>query len=118
MGITSSRSHLRANAVEFLDNVLNSHLKKFIIPIVETSSVNLLIDQSQELFGFDIPSEPECFTQLLEGNDNWLKVCSMYLMSELHETQCISGIENLLNDSDPIVMETAEFALTKLGRLN
>jgi AAA family ATP:ADP antiporter len=118
MGITSSRSHLRANAVEFLDNVLNSHLKKFIIPIVETSSVNLLIDQSQELFGFDVPSEPECFTQLLEGNDNWLKVCSMYLMSELHETQCISGIENLLNDSDPIVMETAEFALTKLGRLN
>ena len=113
-GITSNMTDLRANAIEFLDNVLNSHFKKFIIPIVETSSINVMMDQVQELYGFGIPTETDCFKMLLEGNDNWLKVCSMYLIAEQKDLDCISNIERLQNNPDPIVKETADYSLEKL----
>lgn len=44
-GITNKKKDLIANAIEFLDNVLDSNLKKFIIPIVETQALGYLIDE-------------------------------------------------------------------------
>jgi len=112
-GVVNERSDLRANAVEFLDNVLDTNLKKVILPIVETQSVDTLIDITRELHGFEIPSENGCLVSLLKGDDNWLKVCTLYLIAELRNRELLPEVEKFVNDPDPIVKETAEYTIRK-----
>lgn len=113
-GVRSNQSHLRANAVEFLDNILDSNLKKFIIPMVETSSPDTLAALSWEFFGFGVPSQRECFNFILDGDDSWLKVCALYLIGETKDSETIESVREMESDPDPLVKETAIFCLNKL----
>lgn len=79
-GVTSEREEARENAVEFLDNVLNHHLKKAILPMIE--------QQSLDGFAGDLPDEyaPDVFdsledslVSLIEGDDAWLSACALYV---------------------------------------
>lgn len=117
-GIRSNKSDLRANAVEFLDNVLNFDLKRFIIPIVESDSYSNLIDKSQEFFGFKIQDERDCLTMLLKGDDDWLKSCALYLLAALNNDDCVDLITQMSQNPNPIVRETAGFALDRLRAVN
>ncbi len=118
LGIVSKIKILRANAIEFLDNVLDSKLKSFIIPIVESQSVEYIINQMKGLFESELPSESGCYTLLLEGNDNWLKVCALYSIAESNESQCVQYVRPHLNNTDPVVKETAEYTMKKLKTMS
>lgn len=114
LSIKSDKSDLRANAVEFLDNVLDFELKKFIIPIVEKNPYNYLVEKSGEFFGFSLPDENDCLALLLKGNDMWLKSCALFLLAELKNDQCLDLMKPLRNDANPVVSETAGYALNKV----
>ncbi len=114
LSIKSNKSDLRANAVEFLDNVLDFNLKRFIIPIVEKNSYDYMVEKSREFFGLQIPSETDCLTILLHGDDDWLKSCALFLVAELKNDQCLKSIEEMRNYTNYIVRETAEYALNRL----
>ena len=114
-GIRSKKTDLRANAVEFLDNILDFNLKRFIIPIIESDSYDYLVEKSQEFFGFNISSEIDCLTVLLKGDDIWLKSCALYLLAELKNKECISYIETLKESEHKIISETASYALQHLS---
>lgn len=115
LGVVSNKIDLRANAIEFLDNILDSDFKKLIIPIVEENLPVHLIQKSHALFGFAVPSEIECMEFLLDGNDNWLKACTVHLLAEMKSDYCKNYIQRLVNDSDPIVKETAVFYFERIG---
>lgn len=108
---------LRINAVEFLDNLLDTGLKRVIIPIVETTILDALIDDVLKKFDIQIPSEFECFTSLLSGDDNWLKVCVLDLIALSKESRYIPFIGKLIDNSSPAVTEKARFVLTEIGIL-
>jgi AAA family ATP:ADP antiporter len=116
LGIKSKITDLRANAIEFLDNILDFNLKRFIIPIVESDTTDYLAEKGQELFGFEISTETECLTLLLNGNDDWLKSCALFLLAELNNKKCISQIEALKTSNHLIVSETANYALNNLSQ--
>lgn len=118
LGVKSRRSHLRANSVEFLDNILEPNLKKILIPLIETATSEILLDKTKELFGFDIPSEPECYDSLLKENDNWLKICTIHLLAEMSYNKAIDTIAELVDDSDLLVSETAKYFFSKVGISN
>lgn len=115
LGVKSDRSNLIANSVEFLDNILESDLKKIFIPIIESVSVEILLNRAKELFGFDIPSEAESLALILRSDDNWLKVCALYLMTELRHGKSIDVAMTLLDDPDDTVKEAAQYYLDKTG---
>ncbi len=113
--IISSQSHVGANAIEFLDNILDPDLKKHIIPIVDRSptlekideKINRNLHQSFEL---------EAFKRILQSDDNWLKACVLYLMAESLTSEPEWIIKELTSDPDPIVQETARFAVNKIKK--
>lgn len=110
-GIVSSREDARANAVEFLDNILDSGLKKSILPIVESRQMEAMIDSYREPGGVDHRSAEESLLSLLDGNDPWLQVCLLYFLAQRKEKSAGNSIARLVNSSDQTVRETAEFAL-------
>ena len=116
--IRSKKPDLQANAVEFLDNILDFNMKKLIIPIAESNSYSYLTGKGRELFGLEISSEMDCLTILLEGDDSWLRSCTLYLLGELRNTQCIQQVKSLTKNRNQIVSETAEYALNKLALAN
>lgn len=113
-GVMSQKNELRANAIEFLDNVLDSNLKKFIIPIVESNSPFSLIRKSQLPEMIENATANDCLGAILNGDDSWLRVCALYLIAEQRSEECIGEIGKFMNDSDPMVQETARLAMRKL----
>jgi AAA family ATP:ADP antiporter len=114
-GIKSQKADLRANAVEFLDNILDFNLKRLIIPIVESKSFDSLVYKSHELFGFEVPSETDCLQLLLNGEDNWLKSCALFLLAFLKQRDCIAMVKKLTSDSDFVVRETANYTFERMS---
>ncbi len=114
-GISSSKPDVRVNAVEFLDNVLESDLKKIIIPIVETTMISSVIDKTLEQFGLKIKSEHECLTTLLSSEDTTLQIRTLYLVSQLKDEKYLPFIGSLVNSPDPKVRKMAGFALKHIG---
>lgn len=116
--IKSKKPDLQANAIEFLDNVLDFNVKKFVIPIVESNSYSYLTAKGRELFGLEISSESDCFTILLDSDDAWLRSCALYLLAELKNSACIHRVKQLIQNRNQIVRETAEYALNRFQLAN
>jgi AAA family ATP:ADP antiporter len=114
LGIKSNKSNLRANSLEFLDNILEMNLKRILIPIVETSKAGIQSINTQKLFGFTIPAESECFSLILQSDDNWLKVCTLYLIATLRFNTFIDSVVKLTDAPDPMVKETAQYCLKRI----
>lgn len=114
LGIVSNKADLRANAVEFLDNILDVDIKRLIIPIVEETVPYRLFEKTRHLFDFDFSTERESLDYLLNGEDNWLKVCAVYYIAEMRIKGYMDDISKLVDDSDPVVKETALYCLEQM----
>lgn len=118
LAVKSNRSDLIANSVEFLDNILDSNLKKIFIPIVESVSLEILLNKTKEFFGFSTPSESESMNLILQSDDNWLKTCVLHLMTELNDNKSFDTAIAFLGDPDLMVKEAAKHYLGKVDLQN
>lgn len=114
LGIVGRSPLSRANAIEYLDNVLASDLKKYIIPIVETMDTKPAErPQSWKTTG-DIQSMEKVYDHLLKEGDGWLQSCAIYLLGTVRDKAYLGRIRDLLESSDLRVREAAGQALKKL----
>lgn len=109
-GVNSDKPNLRADAIEFLDNVLDRNLKNVIIPIVE----NRFETFSQKSVGGTTPSGDRSIEILIDVPDDWIRVCTLYVIAETGRTDIAIRVSPLQNDANPVVRETARYCLTKM----
>lgn len=81
----------RINAIEFLDNILNIHLKKELIPVVESLIINTDTNEKIEQLNLKVISETECYNELLKRKDLKLKLAVLQLI-ETSNNKKFSGI--------------------------
>lgn len=110
-GIQSDKSELRMNAVEFLDNLLEARLKKILIPILETSIHEGIVESSVGLFSDRERTEIDCFRLLLEGIDVKLKLAVFYLLEQLADPQFIPLVNPFLDVKNIKIKTFAEKAI-------
>lgn len=67
VGLTSGDKERRANAIEFLDNVLHRDVKRLVMPIVE--------DREPSGSGRPAATRARAFEGIFAGRDTWLKAC-------------------------------------------
>ncbi len=115
-GVTSNKLDQRANAIEFLDNLLNNRLKKYILPILEGTTSGEIPTTSENPFGLKINSNYDCLKSLLEGDDNWLKVCALYLIAELDEPELTEVAAEHAKSRDPMIRETASLLADRIDK--
>jgi AAA family ATP:ADP antiporter len=113
--VTSKNHRLRAAAIEFLDNVLKTELKRVIVPIIESNRDDDLTNKGRELYGFDIPGQDKRVDLLLAGDDNWLKACTLYFIAEMNHRDHLKAVLPLVDDPDPVVCETSKYYLERIG---
>lgn len=112
--IKSEKSDLRVNAIEFLDNLLEVSLKKVLIPIIETISVETLTRETLKNLNVRIPDQHHCFELLLEGKDRQLKMAVIELIETLKESQYTALLTPYSNHPEPSIRASVLRVLRRL----
>jgi AAA family ATP:ADP antiporter len=92
--VSSDHHRARANAIEFLDNVLTRHDKERVLPLLE-NEVRVGAGRSSRR-GLD---------ELARGRDAWLRACAVF--SAGRDPAFSDLVTGALNDPDPVVREAA-----------
>ncbi len=116
LGINSNRQELKMNAVEFLDNILSFKFKRVIIPIIESSSWESLKQYAPLKDKIKEFSGAYALKTLIEQDDNWLKSCALFMVSEKEISNREELIRTYITFPNAIVRETAKFALEKIEK--
>jgi AAA family ATP:ADP antiporter len=111
--LRSSRADRRASALEFLDNLLHTNLKTIILPLLEEPSADRLISRASALFGIRTVSREEAVRLVLQQPDIWLKACALHEIGKECLLDLVDVCRNLSHDSEPLIRETAQWALSR-----
>ncbi|WP_346856605.1 Npt1/Npt2 family nucleotide transporter [uncultured Draconibacterium sp.] len=110
----SNKADIRISSIEFLDNLLDTKLKRVLIPILETTILETLSDTALKQLNIDIPGEKECYNMLLEGNDIKIKLAVLYLIAQLKNPDYLPLIERYRKNKNQKVRDFAEKAFLAL----
>ncbi|MDP3441677.1 MAG: hypothetical protein Q8T08_02355, partial [Ignavibacteria bacterium] len=110
----STKIEIRISSIEFLDNLLDTQLKRVLIPLFETTVLESISKEAINNLNLHIPDEMECYTLLLDGNDIKIKVAVLNLISQLKGNQYITLIKNYQNNPNAKVRDFSEKALQQL----
>lgn len=96
--------HLRANAVELLQNVVDPELYHLLYPILDEAQWDEIAKKKLD----------EIIEELLESQDRWLIVCALFMIVELGLVKFYPLLEDATHDRTSIIRETAEIAVMKI----
>jgi len=113
---TSTNRSIRANAVEFLDNILSNNLKRILLPIVEELPVEQVLQRANGLLDVSFNNRKEALEDLAKNSDPWLRACALY---EIGKCGLVKEFRPLINhakaETNSLVQETANFVLRQFA---
>ncbi len=96
----------RANALEYLDNLLPNDLMVLLLPILDDIPLKHRVRQGRALFDLQPLTREEALAELLNDSDLWLQACAIYSLSreriggfEAQVELRLQAKERLLNES-------------------
>ena len=111
----SGNDQERANAIEFIDNILDARLRHTVLPILDSAQQG--VTYSEELVArLKLPSytEQQCFQTLLRRHDVKIKHAVLYLIGKLDQEAYAPLVEQCLDSPFETVRKQAEQVLQGL----
>ncbi|OGX03264.1 MAG: hypothetical protein A3G87_04905 [Omnitrophica bacterium RIFCSPLOWO2_12_FULL_50_11] len=96
--------HIRANALELLENVVEPELSLKLRPIFE-ESVSTETDEGLA----------ETTRKFLASHDMWLQICAVFLIAELALSDLYATLHERAYSDSPMIREAVGIALAKIG---
>jgi len=116
-GLRSSSATVRANALEFLDNILNPQLRGLLVPLLDGHvTIDERVALANKVVGTSVESEEQAVAALGASDDPWLRSCAAYLIGTLRIEGLQPDLDRWMDDPDPLLRETARSAKTRLTR--
>ena len=112
--LRGNRADRRASAIEFLDSLLRQDLRSLILPMIEESSTERLIERAAREFGLRRATREEALRVVLDQGDIWLRACAIHEIGARRLTDFEGACRELLCDPQPLVRETASRTLRQL----
>jgi AAA family ATP:ADP antiporter len=98
--ILKGKEEQRIHAIEFLDNILNSQLKKELIPVAESVLIDTISEEKIKKLNLKVLSEEECYRALLDRKDLKLKLAVINLIQKSNNKRFLPLITSLLNETN------------------
>jgi AAA family ATP:ADP antiporter len=118
VGLQSASVSVHDNALEFLDNVLKSQLRDMLVPLLDSKiTVAERAQLAHRLVRAKIESQEQAVAELVASDDPWLKSCGAYAIGTLGIKSLADQLDQCLNESDPLLRETARAAKLRLEAL-
>jgi AAA family ATP:ADP antiporter len=115
-GLRSENTLVRANALEFLDNVLKPQLRSLLVPLLDSQvTIAERVEIANRIVGAPVESVEQAVTTLLASEDPWLRSCAAYAAGTLQLHALEPELERLEFDSDPLLRETVRTARRRLA---
>lgn len=109
----SDNKTIRANAIEFLDNILSPQHKRLVLPLVEELPADQVLQRVNSLIDFHVESQKQALEYLVRHNhDPWLCAVTLYEIGQKHLTaEFASELERAATHSNELIRETARLVL-------
>ncbi len=113
---TSENRSIRANAVEFLDNILSNDLKRILLPIVEELPTEQVLQSAGGLIDVSFNDRKKALESLIQENDPLLSASAIY---EIGKNGLVDDFKPLIKDAqkqeNSLVQETANLVLKQFA---
>jgi hypothetical protein len=114
-GLQSNNATVYDNALELLENVLKSQLRAILVPLLD-GKVNpkerAVI--AERFVRTRVENREQAVAELMASDDPWLKSCGAYAIGTFAIKSLEVELERCLEDSDPLLRETARAAKLRL----
>src|SRR5438046_7691967 len=118
LGLQSKNVSVYDNALEFLDNVLKSKLRAMLVPLLDGKvTVAERARLAQRLVRAKVENQEQAVVALVTSDDPWLRSCGAYAIGTFGMKSLEGELNRCLNDSDPLLRETARAAKLRLDAL-
>lgn len=107
LGITSSEKATRANALEFLDNVFESHHKAILPVLIDADAVEDALAYGRKFFFDGLQTREDGMSALIDGDDPWLKACALNGVDVDDSPALIARVRACRTHAQPLIAETA-----------
>jgi len=116
----------RANAIEVLDNLIESEEKRALLPAVEAAyelradeaaaarGLARVVERGQELYPLERKKPEQRLLEVINDQDPWLVVCGLHAVTELGLATATEAVTVHLQSRHPLVREAALTALCVL----
>ena len=94
--ILKGKEEQRIHAIEFLENILDSQLKKELIPVAESILIGIRSEENMKKLNLKVLSEIECYNELLKRKDVKLKLAVLYLIEKSNDPKFNPLLELIL----------------------
>jgi hypothetical protein len=74
-----------------------------------------VVQAGRRFFSVNWSSQEQLLSYLIREPDSWLKTCAIYVAGEWRLSPLIPELQQAVNNSDPLVRETAQLALERMG---
>jgi len=116
VGLRSTSSAMRANALEFLDNVLVPDLRRVLVPLLDSQvTVEERIAIADRLVGAPVANAEEAVATLLASGDAWLRSCAVYAVGALQLHGLAAEVRRYKAATDPALRKGVQAALERLS---
>jgi AAA family ATP:ADP antiporter len=116
VGVRAESSAIRANALEFLDNVLKPELRRLLVPLLDSQvSIDERIAIANRLVGAPLESTEQAVETLLASEDPWLRSCAVYAVGALQLRNLEPQLHKFESSADPSLRDTVHAALQRLS---
>jgi ATP:ADP antiporter, AAA family len=116
VGVRSSNPAVRANALEFLDNVLEPPLWNVLVPVLDSQvSIAERIDLANRLVGAPLENAQQAVATLLASDDPWLRSCAIGAVATLGLRSLAPELKRYESSPDPLVRQSVAAARARLA---
>jgi ATP:ADP antiporter, AAA family len=118
LGLQSKNVSVYDNALEFLENVLKPQLREMLVPLLDGKiSVPERALLAQRLVRAKIENQEQAVGALVTCDNPWLRSCGAYAIGAFGIRSLEGELNRCLNDTDPLLRETARAAKLRLEAL-
>jgi len=119
VGVRSASAAVRANALEFLDNILRPQIRALIVPLLDPQiSRDDRIALANRLLGTSVDTREQAVAALLASDDPWLRSCGVYAVGMLRLASLEPELDRLAKSDDPLLRETVRAAKLRLAGID
>ena len=116
VGLRSANPVVRANAIEFLDNVLKPELRQVLVPVlVSQVTVAEKIALADRLVGAPLATPEQAIETLLASEDPWLRSCAVYAIGAMQLETLEPELDRFQDTADPAMRQTVQNARRRLA---
>lgn len=116
VGVRSPNPTVRANALEFLENVLAPDVRHVLVPLLDSQvTVDERIALANELVGAPLETAEQAVATLLASEDAWLRSCAVYAVGALQLHDLEPEVRKLEGTPDPMLRDSVQATLARLS---